>query len=169
MTARAQVVSKDPTTGKQTTNGIWEFHYKGWKPPESNLVYHCVEARHHNLFPSYHKLELDKTHLQKMGLTAERMADGDALSFAQLILPICKPAMSVICGGRRKPYYVPMKRFTNIYAAEVKSGTAHAVLCFNCAILKSWLILMGLLAATFTLKVATRGTQNTRISTILSQ
>ena len=119
MPAGARVLPKDPETGKHTTDG-WELHYKGWKDPNSNSAYHRDGASKDNLFPSYRESKLDKDYLKKMGLTDQRMFDGDTLFFAQLILPICDPAMSGINGDPRKAYYLPVKTFTNTYAAEVK-------------------------------------------------
>ena len=119
MPAGARVLPKDPKTGKRTIDG-WELHYKGWQDPNSNSAYHRIVASKYNLFPSYRESKLDKDYLKKMGLTDQRMFDGDALFFAQLILPICDPAMSGINGDPRKPYYLPVKTFTNTYNAEVK-------------------------------------------------
>ena len=72
------------------------------------------------MFPTDRKGRLDKDLLKKMGLTKERMQNGDALFFYQLLFPICNPKRSGIEGDPRQPYYLPRSQFTNSYAIDVK-------------------------------------------------
>ena len=51
-----------------------------------------------------------------MGLTRERMEDGDALFFHQLLVPFVEPPRSGIPDNPRSAFYMNVAKFTNTYA-----------------------------------------------------
>ena len=90
MPAGAKVVPADPVTGERKING-YEFFYTGWKQPIDDPSFYRDGATRGNMFPPDRKGRLDKDLLKKMGLTKERMQNGDALFFYQFLFPICHP------------------------------------------------------------------------------
>ena len=67
-------------TGKRTS-GNWEFFYNGWKQEDPNPNYVRTGANKDTVFPPDRKAKLDGELLKKMGLTRERMIEGDVLFF----------------------------------------------------------------------------------------
>ena len=121
----------------------WDFYYGGLE--NENTKYNVRSgSRPENLFPKDRMGSLDGELLSKMGLTTERMVLGDALSFYQLLLPICNPTRSGIPGDARKPFFSKVEEFTNSYAYSIRFGgslgTSSSRLNFM-----SWLILTELL------------------------
>ena len=106
-------------TGKRTS-GNWEFFYNGWKQEDPNPNYVRTGANKDTIFPPDRKAKLDGELLKKMGLTRERMIEGDVLFFYQLILPFVDPAQSGIEGDPRKAYYTDVANYTNSYAYSVR-------------------------------------------------
>ena len=115
-------VPKDNRNGGERMDGGWEFHYRGW---ESENTFRDGATKD-NLFPDERIGSLDGDLLKKMGLTKERMKEGDALFFHQLLLPMCRPEKSGINGDPRKGFYEDVENFSNAYAiCELKMGTAY--------------------------------------------
>jgi len=110
------VLPKDKD-GKRMLMG-YEFHYTGWKP-EVETKYRSGATKD-NLFPQERRGELDGVLLKKMGLTKNRVKEGDnapdALFFYQLLLPIHAPEKSGIENDPRKGFYTDVTRHTNCYA-----------------------------------------------------
>ena len=78
--------------------------------------YHRSGATRENLFPHDIKGCLDKIILSKLDLIRERMQEGHALLFHQLLLPMCDVGRSGIRGDPRKAYYCKAENFSNIYS-----------------------------------------------------
>ena len=96
----------------------WDFYYGGLE--NENTKYNVRSgSRPENLFPKDRMGSLDGELLSKMGLTTERMVLGDALSFYQLLLPICNPTRSGIPGDARKPFFSKVEEFTNSYTYSI--------------------------------------------------
>ena len=130
MPAGARPVPLNPETGKRT-EGEWEFFYQGWdiskslSPDErseyetSNMMKAKLSRLHadsDNLFPDERRGCLDAELLKKMGLTKERMEEGDALFFYQLLLPMCNPKYSGIKDDPRQSFYLDVSNQSNRYA-----------------------------------------------------
>jgi hypothetical protein len=64
-----------------------------------------------------------------MGLTRQRIVEGDALFFFQLLVPIIAPSESGIKDDPRMGYYKDVARHTNMYAFGMKNrgGTQNHV------------------------------------------
>ena len=118
----ARPVPKDNRNGGKRMDGGWEFFYKGWESEEC----HRDGATRENVFPESRVGSLDVDLLKKMGLTAERVTECDALFFHQLLLPICDPKKSGIEDDPRKGYYDAVETFSNTYAfGELKMGNSY--------------------------------------------
>eukprot|EP00957_Ditylum_brightwellii_P040482 3063782-Ditylum_brightwellii.AAC.1 len=61
---------------------------------------------------------LDAELLKKLGLSAKRMKDRDALFFCQLLFPICDASKSNVNGDSRKNFYTDVAHVTNQYALD---------------------------------------------------
>ena len=103
--------------GNNRSIGKWKFFYDG-KWQSSNQ---CGRSGTFNSdqFPTSRHGCLDVDKLKKMGLTKERMVNGDALFFYQLLLPICSPKKSGIPNDPRTPFYSEATNFTNLYACTI--------------------------------------------------
>ena len=106
----ATPVKKDDD-GKRTV-GDWEFYYRGF---ENNEKKYRRGATTSNLFPEEMKGSLDADMLKKLGLTADKVKNLDALFFFQLILPLCDTKKSGIDGDPRMSYYTDVEKYTNVY------------------------------------------------------
>ena len=118
MPAGAIPVPKN-SEGKRVNKG-YEFHYGKWKHPLDDPTFYREGATKKNLFPPDRRCELDVELLKKMGLTRQRMLDGDALFFQQLLTPLCDPSMSGIDGDPRMGFYCDVSDFTGSYAFSKK-------------------------------------------------
>ena len=118
MPAGAIPVPKN-SEGKRVNKG-YEFHYGKWKHPLDDPTFYREGATKDNLFPPDRRFELDVELLKKMGLTRQRMLDGDALFFQQLLTPLCDPSMSGIDGDPRMGFYCDVSDFTGSYAFSKK-------------------------------------------------
>lgn len=101
--------------------GGWDFHYQGWRRDPSRPAFRSGASRD-NPLPESRRGCLDKDMLIKLGMSSDRMDDGqgrpDALFFHQLLLPICDIQRSGIDGDPRKPFYLEVCKFTNFYACS---------------------------------------------------
>ena len=66
----------------------WKFHYQGWKGSKNIWRDGANSA---NPYPENRKGRLDYDLLKKMGLTKQRIVQGDALFFKQLLQPMFNP------------------------------------------------------------------------------
>lgn len=119
MPAGAIPAPANEETGKRMA-GDWEMHYNGWKQTSPDPSFSREGATRGSLFPKSRLGKLDASLLEKMGLTKERMVNGDILFFLQLILPICDPKKSGIDDDPRKSYFIDCCKHTNKYAHDVK-------------------------------------------------
>jgi hypothetical protein len=85
MPAGAVPVPINAVTGKREEGG-YAFFYQGWK--QENLTReNCIfGATREDLFPTDRDVKLDVTFLKNMGLSKQKMEQGDALFYYQLIL-----------------------------------------------------------------------------------
>ena len=118
MPCGAVPVPKDPLTGKRMHGG-YEFHYQGWTRPVPRADFSRGATRD-NMHPDERQCELDGDLLVKLGLTKQRMVEGDCLFFCQLVFPICDPDHSGIKNDPRRAYYESIADFTNVYAMGIK-------------------------------------------------
>ena len=118
MPCGAVPVPKDPVTGKRMHGG-YEFHYQGWTRPVPRADFSRGATRD-NMHPDERQCELDGDLLAKLGLTKERMVEGDCLFFCQLVFPICDPDHSGIDNDPRRAYYESIADFSNVYAMGIK-------------------------------------------------
>ena len=126
--------------GKRVMNG-WEFHYNGWKNPAAP---YRRGATPNNLFPKEMDGKLCAKTLKKLGLTASKMHDIDALFFLQLILPICNPSWSGIVNDPRTSYYHDVSCFTNQYKYSTGTGASYGH-TWNAVTVKELVIFDGIL------------------------
>jgi hypothetical protein len=77
------------------------------------------------MFPESRKGALDGTLLETLGLTKERMVQGNALFFSQLILPMCDPKMSGMGADPRKAFYSKVETFSKLYAIQIGLGGSY--------------------------------------------
>ena len=122
MPTGAQPVHINPE-GKRIV-GDWEFHYQGWED-EAEGNSGRQGATSDDMFPDSRKGELDGGLLETLGLTKERMVDGDALFFQQLLLPMCDPNMSGVNADPRKAFYSKVETFSNLYAIQIGLGGSY--------------------------------------------
>ena len=130
MPSGARPVPVDPVTNKRT-QGDYEFFYKG----EFNAEDYKGECgfkypfRHgadpHCMFPDDRKGKLDADMLKKLGLTKDRMDDGDLLFFLQLLLPVIDPKHSKVAGDQRLPFFTAVQQWSNMYAMQIGLGGAY--------------------------------------------
>jgi hypothetical protein len=108
--------------GKRSV-GAWEFFYGGWKDLGNNNFRDGASKA--QPFPDSRRGKLDSNLLLRMGLTAQRMINYDALFFYQLLLPICDPTKSGIDDDPRKAFYSKVEGFTNSYAYSIGLGGSY--------------------------------------------
>jgi hypothetical protein len=77
------------------------------------------------MFLESRKGALDGTLLETLGLTKQRMVQGDALFFNQLLLPMCDPNMSGVEADPQKAFYSKIKTFLNLYAIQIGLGGSY--------------------------------------------
>jgi hypothetical protein len=130
MPAGTVPVPTNAKTGKREL-GEYEFFYQGWKNDNPTRENCRFGASRENLFSEDRDVNLDGTFLKKLGLTMQKMVEGNALFFYQLLLPIVDPAMSGIKEDTRMGYYTEVARNTNLYAFVPKNrgGTRGHVFC----------------------------------------
>jgi hypothetical protein len=122
MPTGAQPVPVNPD-GKRIVDD-WEFFYNGWdEGGDGNGGREGATSE--DMFPESRKGELDGNLLETLGLTKERMVDGDALFFHQLLLPMCDPKMSGIAADPRKAFYSQVETFSNLYAIHIGLGGSY--------------------------------------------
>jgi hypothetical protein len=125
-----------PGTGTVREHQGWKFHYSEWNgtqqagpqqvqaapqqtPQQTTSSTEANFCRKHvtpssSLFPEERKGSLDADKLKKHGLTDERMANGDALFFYQLLLPFHKSSQMEF-NDNRKNFYNTVLTHTNVY------------------------------------------------------
>ena len=104
--------------------GNWKFHYQGWTADEFDKgTYVRGDAVYGNLKPPSRKGSLDADVLRNHGLTEDRMINGDALFFYQLLFPISNPKVSGVEGDNRMPYFSYASICTNVYASALGAGS----------------------------------------------
>jgi hypothetical protein len=114
MPTGAQPVPKN-LDGKRIVKD-WEFFYKGLEDKDDTS---------NNIFPESRKGKLDGNLLETLGLTKERMVQGDVMFFYQLLLPMCDPKMSGINADLRKAFYSKLKTFSNLYDIQIGCGGSY--------------------------------------------
>ena len=115
MPAGARPVPMNEKSGKRTS-GDWDFFYNGWQQNDPNPKFVRQGASKECVFPDNYRTKLDGPLLKKMGLTRERMEEGDALFFHQLLVPFVEPSRSGIPDDPRRAFYTDVAKYTNTYA-----------------------------------------------------
>lgn len=109
----------------------WKFHYQVWK--DSKMSIWCDGSNSANPYPENRKGRLDYDLLKNMGLTNQRIVQGDALFLKQLLQPMCNPKKSWTDNDPRLPYYSHIENWTAKYAANISmyGSYGHVQYC-NC-------------------------------------
>lgn len=112
--------------GKRVSNG-WEFHYGPWQAEED--YYGAAKPRSgatpQDMFPKSRQGCLDAELLKRLGLSATRMKEDDALFFLQLLYPICDPKRSGIQDDPRCAFYFDIERYTGTYMSSQGYGGSY--------------------------------------------
>ena len=116
--------------GSRAHNG-WDVTYDGsWETSADTPHRHGAKAG--NMIPEERVGQLDGEYLKKMGLTKDRMEEGDALFFYQLLYPLQNPARSHHGSSRRRVLRPPALRCYSSKELEKTISTPTLATCRLC-------------------------------------